>query len=70
MGFLIHSIIGIENWNVQQVEYFWGMFDHFSPNSNFRLNLSNWSEEAPLFANHENFTHKTFFKIKEPEWAN
>lgn len=64
------KIAGIENWNVQHVADFHAMFDHFSPNSNFRLDLWNWSAEAPLLANHEDFAYKTFFKIKEPKWAN
>lgn len=64
------NIIGIEGWTVTQGAFLVGMFGGFAPISNCRLDLSNWSKEQKLSAYHEYFSLETFFKIKEPEWAN
>ena len=64
------KIIGIENWAVGQAECFDGMFKNFAQKSNCKLDLTSWSKDHPLLADHYSFSENLFFRIKEPVWVN
>ena len=62
------EIYGIENWNVSKGTNFMGMFFNFAAQSTCKLDLSKWNVQKNCV--HGNFQRNTFFKIKEPKWAN
>ena len=64
------KITGIENWTVWQAECFDGMFKNFAQKSNYKLDLTSWSKDHPLSADHYSFSENLFFRIKEPVWIN
>lgn len=63
------KISGVEEWSVGHGYNFNRMFRDFAPQSNCRLNLSNWNKTGKLVGSHEEFSDGTFFKIREPEWT-
>ena len=63
------KISGVEEWPVGHGYNFNRMFRDFAPQSNCRLNLSNWNKTGKLVGSHEEFSDGTFFKIREPEWT-
>lgn len=64
------NIIGIDNWTVNYVNNFCSMFRNFAPKSKCCLDLSSWNKEyKQLSAYHDWFANGTFFRIKEPKWA-
>ena len=62
------EIYGVENWNVSKGTDFMGMFFNFAAQSTRKLDLSKWNVRKSCA--HGGFQQKTFFKIKEPKWAN
>lgn len=64
------KIVGIENWAVGQAECFYDMFKNFAQKSNCKLDLTSWSKDHPLLADHYSFSENLFFRIKEPAWVN
>ena len=65
------NIIGVDEWTVGQGNYisFSSMFENFAPKCNCQLDLSKWSENGALSGRNYYFALGTFFKIKEPMWA-
>lgn len=62
------AISGLELWKINGINNFSYMFDNFAPISNCRLDLSRWETSNENI--HMGFAANTFFKIKEPKWAN
>lgn len=62
-------LYGIEDWCIKKDNVFDYMFLDFAPWSQCHLDLSKWSEDGALTGTHFQFATNTFFKIKEPAWA-
>lgn len=65
------NITGVDEWTVGQGNYvsFSSMFENFAPKCNCQLDLSKWSKSGALSGRNYYFALGTFFKIKEPVWA-
>ena len=67
----IVEIKGIENWRLGTGRIcLRDTFKDFAKTSSSRLDLSEWARECTEAPDMEGFTVGTFFRIKEPAWAN
>lgn len=61
---------GIEQWKPAKAIWFTGMFSGFAQASTCQLDLNEWSQYTKKHSKPYEFAANTFFRIKEPEWAN
>lgn len=60
-------VCGLDLWKIHGTNDFSYMFNNFAPVSNYHLNLRDWMVSKESI--HTGFAASTFFKIKEPKWA-
>ena len=61
---------GIENWHLGTgLISLVHMFNNFAQKSKCHLDLSEWAKGCTEKPDMEGFAERTFFRIKEPEWA-